>query len=330
MTDLSKEEELVGQYVKEDNKEAAVKLLFGLIVKHARGKNFSKAKALREWLYKVDPMALTEIVRSGEIIEREESEAIDKKHLDIWIDLYKKLAKEEASAFYYALREAAYDAGQPVFKQGELNSRLYFINEGQLKLVWSQKGKEVLLRTLERGDIAGEDTFFSNSVCTTSMISVLPARLNYLERAILTKWKNEFPGLETRLNDYCSKIKKVSDIIKKMDINRRSEKRKEIAIRGTIRILNASGSPISKEFKGKLSDISTGGLSFVIKISKKETASMLLGKKLSIKFMPGNGEPQQKIEVSGLIIGVQSHPFDDYSVHVKFDKKLSKEMMTNI
>jgi hypothetical protein len=37
---LSKEERLVEQYIKQDNQEAAAKLLFELIVKYAKQKNF--------------------------------------------------------------------------------------------------------------------------------------------------------------------------------------------------------------------------------------------------------------------------------------------------
>ena len=62
---LKSVDELVGK----NDKEAAVKLLFDLTVKYARGKNFTQAEVLREKLYEVDSMALTEIVKSGEIIE---------------------------------------------------------------------------------------------------------------------------------------------------------------------------------------------------------------------------------------------------------------------
>lgn len=330
MADFSKEEELVGRYVEENNKEAAIKLLYELIVKSAREKNFVKAKALREKIYEVDPMALTEIVKAGEVIEQGESEFIDQKHLDIWSKLYDELTTEEANAFYYALKEGTYDADQTIFKQGDLNSNLYFINQGQLKLVWRQGGGEVLLKSLGTGSIVGEDPFFSNIVCTTSLITISPVKLNYLERAMLAKWKDEFPGLEPRLYDYCAGSVKISDILKKRSLDRRSQKRRKISGKGMVRILNASGSPVSKAFKGSLSDISVGGLSFMVRISNKKTPRMLLGRKLNVEFALTTAGSEQKIDVYGVVIGAIEHPFDDYSIHIKFDKMLSEEIVKSV
>ena len=75
MDELSHQEELIDQYVKENNKEAAVKLLFDLIVSYAKKKNFEKAETLREKLFEVDSMALNEIIKSGDIIEEEKTES---------------------------------------------------------------------------------------------------------------------------------------------------------------------------------------------------------------------------------------------------------------
>ena len=67
MEDVVSQEKLLKNYIKEGKKELAVKLLFELIVKHARANHFSKADILREKLFEVDSMALTEIVKSAEI-----------------------------------------------------------------------------------------------------------------------------------------------------------------------------------------------------------------------------------------------------------------------
>ena len=95
MNNLLRYEELVDQHVRHDNKEAAVELLFDLILRHAREKNFEKAEALRERLFEVDPMSLTEIIKSAEIIEEEKNESIDPDHLDVWSGMYDLLTTEE-------------------------------------------------------------------------------------------------------------------------------------------------------------------------------------------------------------------------------------------
>ncbi len=330
MDDLSRQEKLVQQYIKDDNKESAVKLLFDLIVKYAKRKDFIKAEALREKFYEVDPMALTEIVRSGEIIEEEKSESIDQNYLDIWSGLFDLLGDEEGNAVYYAMKEVTYDAGQEIFKQGERNSNLYFINKGQVKLVYSQGGREILLKTLGSGDIVGEDTFFSDTVCTTSMVALSRTKLNYIEKDVLLKWKDKFPSLESRLREYCLKLSKVHDLLKKKNLDRRNQKRVKVSGKGIIQLLNASGNPLGRAFKGELSDISVGGLSFIIRITKKETASLLLGRRLNIKFVLPVKGGKQKINQDGTVIGVLSYPFDDYSIHIRFDDTLSGRLVGKI
>ncbi len=323
---LKSVDELVGK----NDSEAAVKLLFDLIVKYAKGKKFTQAEVLRQKLYDVDSMALTEIVRSGEIIEEEKSESIDQDHLDIWPALYDTLTKEEANALYYAMKEAVYDADKIIIKQGKLNSNLYFIMQGEVKIVYRQDDREMLLTRLGAGNIAGEDTFFSITVCTTSMISLTRVKLTYLEKNILTKWKDEFPAIESKLHNYCLSLEKTHDLLKKKGMDRRAQKRVNISGKATIQLLNASKKPIGKAFRGNLSDISVGGLSLFITTSKKETASLLIGRNLNVKFIIPGSEPQQKVDQNAVVIGVHYHLNNEYSIHMKFESKLSDKIIEDV
>ena len=88
MDDLSEHEKLIEQYLSEDNQEAAVQLLSELIIKLAKNRNFEQAEAMRDRLFEVDSMAVNEIVKTGEIIETEKNNAIDKAHLDTWSEFY--------------------------------------------------------------------------------------------------------------------------------------------------------------------------------------------------------------------------------------------------
>ena len=165
MQDPIDEEKLLEKYLQENDKQSAIELLFDLIAKNATAKNFSKAEQLREKLFEVDPMALDRIVKSAEIIETEKIAAIDPVHRDIWSHLYKRLTNEEKIAFYYGMKKANYEAEQIVFRQGEMNSNLYFIDAGRLKMFYHKDKHGILLKTIGPGDVAGEDTFFSNSTC---------------------------------------------------------------------------------------------------------------------------------------------------------------------
>ncbi|MBN1847344.1 MAG: cyclic nucleotide-binding domain-containing protein [Deltaproteobacteria bacterium] len=330
MSDLSKKKDLLESHIQQGKKETAIKLIFELIELHVKNKEFDEAEILRDRMYDVDPMALDEIIRSGELIEEAKSDSIDETHKSIWSKLYSTLTTEEANALYFGMKESTFDANAMVFKQGDTNSNLYFINQGKLKQVYSQEGREVLLKTLGPGHLAGNDTFFSDAVCTTSLVTLSKSKLSYLEKDILKKWGEDFPGLEPFLYGYSLQFEKVQDLLRKKALDRRNQIRVKISGKAVILILSTSGSPVGKVFKGLLSDISIGGLSFFLKITKKETAHLLLGRRLNIKCAFQIGDNQMKIEQNGTVVGVRLQTFSDYSIHVRFDGLLPEKVVQRV
>lgn len=328
MDDLSQKEKSIDQYLNEGNKDAAVKVLFDLIVAYAKQKDFSKAEALRDRLFEVDPMALNEITKSADIIDEEKDKAIDKGHRETWSGLYNILETEEANALYFAMKEDTYDKDQAVFSVGDRNNNLYFIDNGELKMVFTKENEELLIKKLGPGGLAGEDTFFyTTAFRTVSLQANSQAKCRYLERGVLEKWKEEFPRIEQKLYDYCRKSGTVPDLLEKKGLDRRIHKRIELSGRATLQLLNSSGGPNGKPFIAGLSDISVYGLSFSLKISKKETARRLLGLKLNIKFELPQAGTTQKIDQNGTLVGVGYPLLDDYSIHVRVDKPFDKPIL---
>jgi CRP-like cAMP-binding protein len=330
MTNLTESEQMIQEYIAKGDTDGAVKLLYEMIVQCAKAKKFSKAEEFRERILEIDPMALNEIINSAEIIEEEKSQALDPIHMEIWSKLYDTLSTEEKNAVFFAMKDAAYGINETVFLQGNLNSNLYFINSGELKVIYRHQDGEVLLNTLGSGQIAGQDNFFSNTVCTTSLITSTKVNLKYLEKSDLLEWQKEFPNLEQRLREFCAGFQNVTELIKRKKMDRRSLKRIKISGIGLIKILNKAGVPLAKSFKGELSDISIGGLSFEIRITKEETARLLIGRKINVEFIFSKSVPNIKINQNGIIVGVYPYPFEDYSIHVKFDKMLDKSVIGTI
>ncbi|MFC1882088.1 cyclic nucleotide-binding domain-containing protein [Thermodesulfobacteriota bacterium] len=323
-------EKLVDQHITDGDTNAAVKLLFKMIVQSAKEKNFSKAEQLRERMLEVDPMALDEIISSAEIIEEGKSQSLDPIHTQIWSKLYDMLDTEEKNELFYSMQDSILEVNKTVFSQGKLNTNLYFINQGQLKMIYQDKAGDVLLYTLGPGQLAGQENFFSNTVCTTSLISLSNVNLKYITKESLLKWKKEIPTLEQKLLDFCAGFPSATALLKSKKMDRRTLKRVKLSGKGQIQLLNSSGEPIGKSFKGQLSDISVGGLSFEIRISKEETARLLLGRRISIAFNTSKSMPGQMIDQSGIIVGVYPFPFEDYSIHVKFDKMLGQSVINAI
>jgi len=322
---FKKDEELLDEYLRQNKTEVAVRLLFDLISRYAGKKNFIRAEALREKLFEVDPMALSEIIRSGEIIEEEKSESIDQDHLGIWSDLYDSLSTDEANTLYLAMENSTYDIEDVVFRQGNLNSMLCFVNQGQLKISYTQGEREILLKTIGPGDVAGEDTFFSITVCTTSLVTLSRVKLSFLKKDTFIKWQNDLPLLASKLNDYCSlRTGNIRDVFEKKGLERRSHKRIRMSGIAEFQLLSASGDSIGKAYKGNISDVSVGGLSFDVKMSKKN-ALLLLARKLNVKFPIPKGKPRMKVKRKGVIIGVTKASSDAYyTIRTKFDNILKE------
>ncbi len=328
--DLSKKEKLIDQFIKQDDKDSAVKFLFELILVCAKKNNFAKAEHLRERLLEVDPMALDEIIRSGEIIEEAKSELLDQSHRNIWSNLYETLTTEEANALYYAMEDVTCNDNEFVFKQFDQNDNLCFIDQGKLKIVYHQGNRETLIKTLGRGDLAGEDTFFSVSFCTTSLITLSHTKIKLLNKAVLPKWVDGFPDLESKLLNFCNRSERIDALLKKKGKDRRSYKRFKITGKIAIQLLNPSGKLTEKVFKGELSDISVGGLSFYMKIAKGATARLLLGRNLRVKFILPLPEFPEVMDETGVVNGIVYHLFSEYSIHVKFDKIFDQKIAGKI
>lgn len=324
MPNMTESENKIEQFIASGDTDAAVKLLYEMIIQNAKEKRFPEAEKLRERLLEVDSMALNEIISSAEIIEEEKTQSLDSIHMEIWSKLYGPLSNEEKNTLFFAMREATLESNKPVFVQGNMNSNLYFINSGELKEIYKQKEGVVLLSALRSGQIAGQDNFFSNSVCTTSLVTATRVKLNYLAKDALAGWKKEFPNLEHLLETFCKGFTGPTELLKQKKMDRRSLKRVKISGIGQVNILNKAGVPMAKSFKGELSDISVGGLSLEVRITKEETARLLLGRRINIKYSFSQSIPAINIDQNGIIVGVYAYPFEDYSIHVKFDQMLDK------
>jgi hypothetical protein len=82
---------------------------------------------------------------------------------------------------------------------------------------------------------------------------------------------------------------------------------------------------------GEMTDISEGGVSYVVRISKKENARLLLGRKVRIN-LPAGEKPGDSASVIGDILAVRSiyAVENEYSVHVKFDEMVRKRQLQEI
>jgi len=328
--DVTRHEQLIEQYLQEDKIEAAVQLLVELIGKSAREHNFDQAEGLRDRLIEVDSMAVNEIVKTGEVIETEKGDAIDKDHLAIWADFYESLTAEETNVLFYGMKQAKHPANHTIYKQGEMRSHLFFIDEGRLKILYRQADKAILLKTLGAGDIFGEDTFFfSDAFCTTSVITDSPVKLYVLLKADLDKLNLKTAGLESKLKKYCSSLESVADLLKPINLERRIARRLTLPGKILVQMLDESDQAAVKPFNAELLNISTKGLAFLMKTTLKASA-MLLGRNVNLRLTFDELVSDIEIKRAGSVVALNSEPFHEYVVHVEFNKYLDSGILDDL
>ncbi|RJX18373.1 MAG: cyclic nucleotide-binding domain-containing protein, partial [Desulfobulbus sp.] len=285
---LTLREEQIFQLAAMGNKEVAKKQLFDLVVACARKKDFFNAERLRERIYEIDPMALMEIIQSGDIIEEEKSGAISKDHLDIWARLLTVLTSEEFNSLYHEMEERTYRPEETIVSQGAKNDELFFINQGSARVSYMGGEKELFLKNLGSGEIAGEN-FFNASVWTVSLTAQQQTSVSVLKRENLARLEQRIPGIESKLVDYYNRASDLYAAMKKKGMDRRTHERYRVEGKIQLQIVDNKDRILSS-FRGQLTDISQGGLSFFIRITKKENCRLLLGRAIKASVPVSTGQ----------------------------------------
>ena len=275
-------------------------------------------------------MAINEIVKTGEVIEAEKREAIDKNHLEVWADLYDRLTAEETNALFYAMRPVKHPANHMIYEQGEMRTRLYFIEEGRLKIFYRKEGKAVLLKILGPGELFGEDTFFfADAFCSTSVITDSPATLHVLLKDDLDQLNSKTPGLALKLKDYCSSQDSVADLLKEKKLERRVDERLSLPGKIRVQLLQNADQPDGEPFKAELLDISASGIAFLMKTAEK-IATLLLGRSLKMSLTFEELGSDLEFNCVGSVVAVNSEPFNEYMVHAEFSKQIDADTLQDL
>jgi len=329
MSEISKHEELVERYRREGNISEAISSLLFLVTKYAQKRDFTAAESLREKIISLDPMALSEAIRAQEIIDSARLRPDhDRGHMEVWAALYDQLSVDEANTMFTEMQEVVFRPAQVIFEQGARNQNLYFIDSGQAKHLFTHGDREMFIKRVAAGNVAGEENFFDATLCTSTLVAIDKVKSHFISNEVLSQWRTSTPELEGKLRNFCAREEKIQDLMKRNSMDRRSQRRVVFPGRILIKVVNSEGMPVGKTMQGKIGDVSLGGVSFFIKAADREHAQMLLGNRLYLRFnMPPNMSEFEKI---GLALGVKNHleaadSLEQFSVHIKFDESLNEK-----
>lgn len=319
---LASIEENLRKLVRDGNIDAASKLLQDQALTATRDGDFIVAEKLRDRLLEINPMALDDAVELGDLIEEARTTPLANHHLDIWGELYEEMTTEEFNALYFVLRREEYRKGDMIVRTGETDNVLYLINSGHVSMNCMVGGNEKFLRRMGPGSILGGDLFFSSSVWTVTLRAISNVSLQILEQDVYLKIIKIFPEIDQKLNQYCRKYEMIPQLLKMSGEDRREYPRIPAALSTQNVLLDPYGNKGKRKITGELKDISRSGLAFIIKISSKHNAKLLLGRQIESIVHSPLGEVLT--ECSGVIVGVKCHDVnvDNFTVHVKLSQRI--------
>ena len=313
-------ESMVEHYLTSGESDKAFALLYELAVSSAKKKDFAASETFRDRLYEVDSMALSKIVEVNEIIEAEKAKAITPDDRNLWSPLFEGLSAIQANDFFLCLKSEIVESDTMILEQGCTNDRLFLVDQGQVSLSYSDHEKAFLIARLGSGDIIGEDTFFSVNVCTASVKTMARTYLRTIDRTTFSKLQAAHESLESKLKKVCLSRRSVYNRLRQKGIDRRSFKRINLPTKISFQML--SGNVPSRPVKAELWDISRGGLSFYFQSKNPRAVQSLIGQNMGVRFELRFKGQMKNIALAGVVHGVQSHPLDEYSVHLKFNRPL--------
>jgi hypothetical protein len=217
-----------------------------------------------------------------------------------------------------------------ILAHGALNNRLFLIDKGRVTIFFPKDGKNIVLAQLGRGDILGEYTFSTISLCSASAITHSEVQLRCLENAATDGWEEKCPGLHDKLIDFCLKKGRVDEIIRAKKLEKRTCSRFPAEGRVTAVVLTREGGKSEVVFNGGLSDISLAGACFTFRCAKKATARALLARHLLLSIVNERGDAPTVISAIGKVMRVSFHLYEDYSVHVRFNELLTEEQCNKL
>lgn len=92
-----------------------------------------------------------------------------------------------------------YEPGAVILRQGDLNERMYVIQEGQVALLHQEKGEEVFVGVRSAGEVVGETAIFEREVQPSTVQALSQVRLLTVDKDSFLKRIHHDPSLAFRL-----------------------------------------------------------------------------------------------------------------------------------
>jgi CRP-like cAMP-binding protein len=92
-----------------------------------------------------------------------------------------------------------FDAGDVIFREGELGAEAYLIEEGRVRLIKKVRSVERSLMVLKQGDLIGESALLAGGVRSSTAIALSPTLALALDQATLQNLLDRHPAVALRI-----------------------------------------------------------------------------------------------------------------------------------
>lgn len=133
-----------------------------------------------------EPDLFEDIQRPGQVFDvesdAEESLVSEKEDSDVLIPISRD---EEKSLSYADIFAINYEDGDVIFREGETGDKMFFIEEGRIRIVGSYKQTKKVLAIFNKGDFFGEMALFGRKERSATAVAIGPTRLLPVTRETL-------------------------------------------------------------------------------------------------------------------------------------------------
>lgn len=245
------------------------------------------------------------------------------QHLRIWSKLYDQMSSDEADTFYSLLKPMTYKANEEIVERGDKVTTMFFIDSGFAGLSCNGEQGEILLTSLQTGDLIGSEGFIQDLKWTISLLAQTDLKVRTLEQDSFRKLIEQFPDFSRKLQYYCNHYDVLPYLINLTEDNDVEPVGTDIIVEGMSLFLDTSGSVIEDAVAGSLQYIARGGYCFTLPFAHPKNAKTILGRQVSSDVTLNDGSEKKCF---GVIAGAGSHSQDEQVlfVYVKFYHPLSK------
>ncbi len=244
-------------------------------------------------------------------------------HLLVWSKLYEQMSTDEVSDFFALLKPVAYQANEEIVHQGDAVTDLFFIDSGFAGITHFDENSEILLTSLQTGDLIGAEGFVQGVNWSVSLLAQTELQVRILERDAFAELAEKHPGFDEKIRHYCNHYDVVPYLINISDNDTQPAIGSDLEVCSVSILVDESGEPVADTVQGSLQYVARGGYCFSLPFVHEENPVTVLGRQVSSDIDLPDGSQRRCF---GVIAGAGQHDWNEKMMYlyVKFYHPLEK------